>query len=279
MQSVLNLQTTPDPLENREEVHLGWNGETCYNGECEALHLTQAQRSIHQLHPQPPDATPTLIIAAGPERSGSTWLFNAVRLLYEAAGVPLDCYWMTHVTDRKLHQRGAGQKGRSNILVKTHGWSDNWTPSAADHILLTHRHLAGVLASYHRVGWAFDIPDSYVNEHQRWKAVAHHDFAFEDVVQQSEEELRKLAQRLDLLEQVDIQLVQSAIDALKPPASGPPDPVTKLWPQHMSPEVSRQLAAGSGLAPAENPGSSSSSKQAARLRARFPTFFKQYGYE
>ena len=45
---------------------------------------------------------------AGPERSGSTWLFNAVRLLYEEAGLPLDTYWMTHLTDRKLNQRGLG---------------------------------------------------------------------------------------------------------------------------------------------------------------------------
>ena len=43
---------------------------------------------------------------AGPERSGSTWLFNAVRLLYEDAQQPLDSYWMTHVTTKKLHQRG-----------------------------------------------------------------------------------------------------------------------------------------------------------------------------
>ena len=62
-----------------------------------------------------------------------------------------------------------GQPGRPHILVKTHGWSDDWDPSTAGHILLTHRHLAGVLASYHRVGWAVDIPDSYVREHQQWK--------------------------------------------------------------------------------------------------------------
>ncbi len=46
---------------------------------------------------------------AGPERSGSTWLFNAIRLLYEEAQVPLDSYWITHLTDEKLQQRACGE--------------------------------------------------------------------------------------------------------------------------------------------------------------------------
>ena len=68
-----------------------------------------------------------------------------------------------------LVQCRAGQPGSHHILVKTHGWSNNWDTSSADHILLTHRHLSGVLRSYQRVGWAFDIPESYVQEHQQWK--------------------------------------------------------------------------------------------------------------
>lgn len=78
-------------------------------------------------------------------------------------------------------------------------------------------------------------------------------------------------------QQVDLAKVQAAIEALKPPDSGPPNPVTKLWPQHMSPEVSRQLAAGSGLAPAQRPVDSKI--QATCLKTRFPVFFEQYGYD
>lgn len=43
--------------------------------------------------------------AAGPERSGSTWLFNAVRLLLKHAHVPYDPYWITTLTTEKLQQR------------------------------------------------------------------------------------------------------------------------------------------------------------------------------
>lgn len=43
--------------------------------------------------------------AAGPERSSSTWLFNAVRLLLKHAHVPYDPYWITTLTTEKLQQR------------------------------------------------------------------------------------------------------------------------------------------------------------------------------
>ena len=39
------------------------------------------------------------------------------------------------------------------------------------------------------------------------QAIAHQDFAFEDIVQRPEAELRKLAQQLDLLQQVRFSLV------------------------------------------------------------------------
>ena len=45
------------------------------------------------------------ISAAGPERSGSTWLFNAVRILLKHAHVPYDPYWITTLTTEKLQQR------------------------------------------------------------------------------------------------------------------------------------------------------------------------------
>ena len=55
------------------------------------------------------------------------------------------------------------------MVIKTHCWSNQWDSKQADHIFLTHRDLQGVVASYRRVGWAFNIPDSYVEEHQQWQ--------------------------------------------------------------------------------------------------------------
>ena len=57
------------------------------------------------------------------------------------------------------------------MLIKTHAWSDSWQPppSCACIVTLTHRDLRGVLASYQRMGWAYRINSTYVDEHQRWK--------------------------------------------------------------------------------------------------------------
>lgn len=49
-----------------------------------------------------------LLFYAGPERSGSTWLFNAIRLLYQDAKEPLDPFWITSLSAEALSQRGAG---------------------------------------------------------------------------------------------------------------------------------------------------------------------------
>ena len=158
-----------------------------------------------------------MIISAGPERSGSTWLFNAIRVLLQEARQPLDPFWVTSLSQHALAERGAGgrctrhagtpcsggtpsaehrlrddtkavqahnagqvydtvgkcvragQSNRPHVLVKTHRWSDDWDPSTADLVFLTHRDLRAVLASYQRVGWTFHIPNSYVAEHMRWQ--------------------------------------------------------------------------------------------------------------
>ena len=75
--------------------------------------------------------------------------------------------------------------------------------------------------------------------------------------------------------QVDVEAVQQRLVALKPPTSGPPDPVTKLWGRHLSHEVLAQQAGGGkpALAPAGDPQPGDD-----RLRRRFPEYFQQYGY-
>lgn len=70
--------------------------------------------------------------------------------------------------------------------------------------------------------------------------------------------------------QVDIKSVAERVDALKAPDGGPPDPVTKLWPRHMSQAVQQKQE-----------GMASSKIGAVRggdLKERFPAYFKMYGY-
>ena len=49
-----------------------------------------------------------MITSAGPERSGSTWLFNAIRILLQEARQPLDPFWVTSLSQHALAERGAG---------------------------------------------------------------------------------------------------------------------------------------------------------------------------
>lgn len=64
------------------------------------------------------------------------------------------------------------------------------------------------------------------------------------------------------------------INALKPPSGGPPNPVTKLWPRHLSKDVlAQQQGAG------QEQGSSSLTDRSSRLQDRFPEYFTMYGYK
>ena len=75
--------------------------------------------------------------------------------------------------------------------------------------------------------------------------------------------------------QVDIPAVSAQVNALKPPQGGPPDPVTKLWPRHLSKEVQQRQE---GLSAAQTSHAGSSSRKES-LRRRFPEYFSLYGYE
>ncbi|CAD7694903.1 unnamed protein product [Ostreobium quekettii] len=255
-----------------------WMNGTCLDGECEGLHISKEDRAAQRQWPELPSGAAQLIIAAGPERSGSTWLFNAVRLLFKSAHQPLDAFWISTLTDTKLDMRGVGSSQHSHVLIKTHQWSNLWTVERASHVFVTHRDLRGVVASYRRVGWAHTIPDSYVEDHLKWKAIAHKDFAFERIVHSGIQELEALAAALGIVNLVDIHSVNEELKALRPPMSGAPHPITKLWPRHMSPSVLRTL---------ENPQGSKASVAGSQdidmteegsLCKRFPGYMKDYGY-
>ncbi|KAK9819165.1 hypothetical protein WJX81_000617 [Elliptochloris bilobata] len=251
-----------------------WRDGNCGDGECKGLHAEPQTRSRQRSWPMP--QVPKLIITAGPERSGSTWLFNAVRLLYEDAQEPLDAYWITHLTDAALDARGCEREGtpaqqRPHVLVKTHGWSDDWARRRASHVLLTHRDLRGVVASYRRMGWAPDLKPAYIADHLRWHAIADRDVALEDIMAAPQRELDALAATLGLAEKVDTAAVLARLQALRAPARGPPDPVNKLWPRHLSAATLQRQAGGGPVAQAPASG--------ADLKARFPEYFSLYGYD
>ncbi len=64
----------------------------CTRPDCSALFTPPAVRE--QQRSWPHDEQPQLVIAAGPERSGSTFLYNALRLLWQHARKSCDAYYL-----------------------------------------------------------------------------------------------------------------------------------------------------------------------------------------
>jgi len=211
--------------------HLDCDGSMCHS-ECELRHLDEYEKNLRgdglSLTAQ------KLIICAGPERSGSTWLYNAVRHLYSAAQVPCDSFWIHRLTETKLQERL--QEGQV-VIIKTHKYYsdyDEWLFQKFNPtILLTHRDLREVLASYVRVGWASDIPDSYVAHHMQWLQHEALDLSFQNVVSDPKGSLAKIASTVGLTNvgQDEIGLAESRVKVLKAPF-GTVDQVTKMWPSH-----------------------------------------------
>jgi len=189
------------PADGIFKIKCKWDpvAKTCHARNCDALftlpELRQAQRSWSSTSTSPPK----VIISCGPERSGSTWLFNSIRLLFQNYHQPLDSYWMKTVTDKTLDDRLPGSSSSNNnnrhhVLIKTHAWSgDKFDLSRATHIFVTHRDLRQVLVSYRRMHWEYELPEDYMKDHMKWKDVATRDFSFELIIDRPRDMLLQLA--------------------------------------------------------------------------------------
>ncbi|CAK9003237.1 unnamed protein product [Durusdinium trenchii] len=221
-----------------------------------------------------------LVICAGPERSGSTWLYNAVRLLHLKAQVPCDSYWMTRLSHAKLEERLRAQP-LAVVLVKTHEWSADYAELVpmAKHIFLTHRDLRGVVASYRRVQWELAIPDAYVSEHMEWRRNCSLDISYEEIMRSPLVPLKLIAEQLKLsFTQEQLREVQSDLIQLKRSHCGNAVcQVTKLWPDHRSAETERLQGKGCAANNAEL-NELKDEAYAQVLNTRFKEYQMLYGY-
>mmetsp|Transcript_799 Transcript_799/g.3210 ORF Transcript_799/g.3210 Transcript_799/m.3210 type:complete len:316 (+) Transcript_799:38-985(+) len=202
-------------------------GPRCHD-ECEARHLDVVERSRFVegsgfRYPR----KPSIIIAASRDmgRTASTWVFNAVRLLFRQAHEACDSYWMRKLTREKLERR---LDTGAHLLVKTH----EWTPQVrrADFEALAPMFSAVVVSV--REGF---------EEDPEWMRFATHVIHFEDIVAKDESEgklgpvevLRRLAEHLGItgLADSDLRMVDYELMTLPMPRHGN-DPTTKHWSFH-----------------------------------------------
>ncbi|CAB9517895.1 CONTAINS InterPro DOMAIN s Phosphoglycerate mutase (InterPro IPR013078), PRIB5 (InterPro IPR012398) [Seminavis robusta] len=196
----------------------------CSDYECELRHLDLKEQTIpvaQKKHVQRCIVTASLDMG----RTASTWVFNAVRLLFRQAEQPCDSYWIRELDPTKIQKRL--QHSRA-VLIKTHEFTDYMFPGEFQKTvkpLLTH-----VIVSV-RKGPQFP-PDP------AWMEVATLVIDYENIVLENTQQnltvgslkvLSDMATHVGLslsshqLKEVDYQLMTLPI---------PGDQSTKFWPFH-----------------------------------------------
>lgn len=133
---------------------------------------------------------PVLIVSAGMPRSGSTWLFNAVRLLLRACPgtfAPLGSGW---------YQDHRGLMANRHVLLKMH-FHEAPVAGCARAIFYSYRDIRDAMASQQRrfggpaqMAWA----DEYVRSHEEWMRCADFTLEYEHMLHGKEEILAGLAE-------------------------------------------------------------------------------------
>jgi hypothetical protein len=179
------------------------------------------------------------VLVAGMPRSGSTWCYNATRLVLEAAGCQVQSGWW-----RDLDFNAP----KEWLLVKAHRPEDV-AHFQADYVLTTRRDLCECIASRQNMGWQSFDEDNIVKAGRRqrelyahWNARSDLEISFADIKDSPEKALRDIAALLGLAD-VPVRDVLHALQALKPPAGGSYDSVTLLHPKHLNdPELTKSRA-------------------------------------
>ncbi len=178
-----------------------------------------------------------IILVAGVPRSGSTWLFNAVRRLLETSGMEPHAAWFS-------------DWNRSNSspthLVKVHSPEDvDFQP---DLVLTTFRPTQDCLASLVRMGWlksdAEAIRNRWVSHkrlHEYWKQRSSLETSYQEIICLPKIALTRIATLLGIpLDCSEYERIAEELKGMKAPVEGAKyNPTTLMHPGHrnLRPEV------------------------------------------
>lgn len=146
---------------------------------------------------------PKVILSAGMPRSGSTWLFNAARLLLQSR-YKISAKWIEDFEDADLCDVDI-------LILKIHEFIPEWVEKA-DQIIYSYRDIRDAIASAER---KFDrIPSleqakNLVDMDYKWKKVADFTLKYEVLFSEKESLLSELAKILDI--NVDKQKIKSIL--------------------------------------------------------------------
>lgn len=151
-----------------------------------------------------------IYLAAGLPRSGSTWLYNALRLLLTHVGTTLAAGW---VGDK------AELMQAENCLIKLHRPDPDLF--SADFIFTCHRDLRDLVASYWRKFGRHAFPPAFgyvlndvMEYYDCWAPRAIYDMKYEQMIVDKPAELGRLATALGLAPGLDFTAIAAEIEAL-----------------------------------------------------------------
>ncbi len=153
-----------------------------------------------------------LVLIAGIPRSGSTWMFNVVRLLLQKQG-QLTSGWIEDFDTTQLPQ--------TTTLIKIHEF-DNSLSQQADFIFTSRRHLVEIAASITRMGWTthnlqtIQFLESILSQHQNWASLSHYEMDYQNMVNDHAAEIINIAATLGIaVDQEESQHIAKTISKLQ----------------------------------------------------------------
>lgn len=165
------------------------------------------------------------VVCAGMYRSGSTWLFNAVRIMVQRSIGPVG-----------VATEPEEMVGFDNYVVKTHGFGEELY-RRADVVLVSHRDLRDVVASCHRMfkmPLTIDTAREALGHYLAWLKYAKYDMRYETMMEDPAKEVERIAQSLGLVvDAPSIAMELSQLSFVLPSKRGH-DKTTFLHPNHIT---------------------------------------------
>ncbi|KKD38073.1 hypothetical protein [Limnoraphis robusta] len=179
--------------------------------------------------------TSQLIVAAGMMRSGSTWLYNATRLVLSSSPTikeNLSCGWSGDWKDKLIPEK-------QYTLIKIHDFNPGIV-ERADVIVYSYRDVRDAMASALRIFGnppSLESADYLIRMHEKWIEVADLVVPYDSILNEKNRVIEKLAQVCDV-GSVNALAIVEEIDSLSYNSEGEKDDVhhkTNLFhPNHIT---------------------------------------------
>ena len=174
-----------------------------------------------------------LILAAGMQRSASTWLYNVARLIVcssPAVAQQFSCGWVGDLKDIPE---------KRYMLIKVHGYNERLV-ELSRFILYSYRDIRDVIASLARkFDWvpSMQLADGLVEQHEKWTRVAQFVMKYESMLNDKEVIVLRLARMLgfDDVDPVEIIRQTEELGYHSPgPKNGACHAINLYHPGHMT---------------------------------------------